>query len=124
MKVFELTDPAFSEAMHRLLAVQVPINTALKLRSLYETYNSVIGEFEMQKSNLIKELCDKGDDGLPKADYDGNVQFSKENAEKFASKVENLLNIEVSLPILSSDDLFGIRVSGMDVYLLRHIIHQ
>jgi hypothetical protein len=122
MKLGQIINPAFAAALGKLRQEPVPTKGAMKLKSIIETVQQSAVKYDNLRLETLAKHGLKNEDGSLKINEQGNAEFADGDFEKFSSDFSLLLNIEVDLPVVSVDELEGVKLSVDDLTLLGFIV--
>jgi hypothetical protein len=105
MKLFQIINPNFTEALKALIDTKLPAVTAYKLKSVTAIVEAEQNKFEEVRRKLVEQYAEKNEGGSIKKDKDGNYKVDPEQLPNFLKEIEALIQEEVVLPSIKLADL-------------------
>jgi hypothetical protein len=105
MKLSKLLDTRFKSGLQKLIAADVPLKSAFKLKGILQTVNNALKTYDEVRLDAMKKYGVKKEDGTLEVDEQQNVKFDPEQYEKFAKEMQELLDTEVEAAKVSLADL-------------------
>ena len=131
MKNIVFLSEDFGKALQSLGDLDVPVTTAYKIAKNADALGQANKTFDELRKKLILKYCIKWEadaetkDGEPSAYkagdpqvVDNNYSFTKENADAFGKEMNDLLNIDFTVPYKLSQKEFGEKAQLKTRYLL------
>lgn len=125
MKNIVFLSEDFGKALQSLGDLDVPVTTAYKIAKNADALGQANKTFDELRKKLILKYCDKWEEeevdkhqkGEAKV-VDNNYSFTKENADAFGKEMNDLLNIDFTVPYKLSQKEFGEKAQLKTRYLL------
>jgi hypothetical protein len=105
MKLSKLIDPQYQVILKKLASQDIPLRTAFKLKGIIKLGADEVTKYEEVRTEALKRLGDKKEDGSLTVDDRGSVKLSDENMKVFVSELNTLLSTDVSVGSLKIDEL-------------------
>jgi hypothetical protein len=122
MKLSNLIDPRFKQAMTSLNQQQLPLKTAFKLKGIINSVDVELKKYEEVRQAALSKYGKKKEDGSLDADENGNIPLEGESAEGFVKELNELLTLEIELPSVSASELgSSVTMSSGELFLLDFI---
>lgn len=105
MKLAKLTDETVHLALAKLSKEPLPLRTAFKLKGIIKASRDEFSKYEELRKEALQRYGEKNEDGSLKVDERSNVVFSPEGIQAFAGAINELAQIDVSIPTLALSEL-------------------
>lgn len=105
MKLSKLVDPQYQVILRKLAAQELPLKTAFKLRGIIKISNDELAKYEEVRSEALKRLGNKKEDGSLDVDDKGTVQLNDDNMQSFIRELNTLLATDLDVGTLSVSEL-------------------
>ena len=105
MKLSKLLDPRFKSGLQKLIAAEIPLKSAFKLKGILLSVNNALQSYDDVRLDAIKKYGIKKEDGDLEVDENGNVKFEPEDHETFSKELQELLTTEVDVAKVAVADL-------------------
>jgi hypothetical protein len=100
---------------------ELPVKASYSIEKNLMKLQSELKPYFAQRQKLVDKYAEKDEKGNPKADKNGQLQFSGENREKWDKDIKDLLDITSEVPIrkfklseLNGRDLSVAELSAID----------
>lgn len=110
MKLRRLIDPQFQIALRKLAAQDVSLKSAFKLKGTVKRLTDALTTYDEVRTEALKRLGKKKEDGALDVDETGNVQLEASNLASFTAEMNALLDTDIDLGTLKGSEL-GDKVS-------------
>jgi hypothetical protein len=120
MKLAQIVNRNFLEAVERLRSQKVSMKAAFTLAKVSKKIRQEVSDFEEARKSALERLCDKDEHGLPIMEG-ANFKLSNEALMKLAEELSDLTTMEVEIDKLKLSDLGDmseIKMSTNDAELL------
>ncbi len=125
MKLSRLIDPRFKDVIRRLQIERIPLKGAYKLKSIVKVIDDELTKYEDLRKDALDKLGLKDLTGAYIVDERGNVQFNEENGKEFAAELQDLANLDVTIPKLSIADLGDkMSLSVEDLFFIEELFEE
>ena len=124
MKLARLVDPKFQTSLSKLLKQDVPLTVAFRLKGIVKTVQEEMTKYEEVRKEALQKYGNKDESGNLLTDEQGNVKFEQENMLKFAAEINELVNMEVNIPVIKVSELTNVNVSMEDIVALEGLITE
>lgn len=122
MKLSNLIDPRFKQAVTKLNQQQLSLRVAFKLKGIINKVDEELKKYEEVRSGALAKYGKKNEDGTLVSDANGNVALEGEEAEGFVKEINELLALDIELPKLSLSELGdNLTMSSEELFLLDFI---
>lgn len=118
VKLGQLINPAFQEALGNLAQEKLPATTSYKLKKSLKSLGEEIKTYNDVRTDLLNKFGDKQEDGSLSVDENNNVKFSGDNLKLFSDALTELLNTEVEfaqLKLLELGDKVNISANNLSM---------
>jgi len=123
MKLATIVSPVTKEALMRLLASNIPITAAWKLKKIVTEFDKNIHQYEEQRNDLVKKYATKNDDGSFVEGENGQINVDPKQMDSFVKDHLELLSVEVELPTVTIASLGDkLEVKTVDLFALDGIV--
>jgi|ERR1051325_2699090 hypothetical protein len=123
MKLANIVDPRFHEALNKLANAALPVKTAFKIKGVTKVVRAEYEKYEEVRQASLKSHGLKKEDGELDLDDKGNVKFDNDGIVAFAKDMADLTALEVEVPTVSLAELGEkIDLTAMDLELLDGIV--
>lgn len=123
MRLSKLIDPRFKKVIISLQSAVIPLKGAYKLKGIVKSIDEELNKYEDLRKEALAKFGRKDDKGELVLDDKGNVQFDESEMQDFMKELQDLVNLEVSIPKMSINDLGdNVSLSVEDLFLLEDII--
>ena len=102
MKLSQLLDKKFTDALSALSTIEVDGKTALNISAVIDRALLHVRDYDEKRINLLKTFSEKNEDGSPKLSEDGK-DFVIADTDGFKAGYEKLLDTEVEMNTLDLD---------------------
>ena len=126
MKLANLINSNFLEALERLRAQKLSMKAAFALSGLSKKVREEISKFEEARKNSLEKLCDRDESGNPVMDGN-NFKLSPEAMSQLAQELSEVAALEVDLKkikLKDLGDLSNVEMSTLDFEVLECIFDQ
>lgn len=123
MKIMNILEPKFQDAIKKLQKTAMPIKTAYKLKTIVKKMDEELTKYEEFRQELLLKHGSKNEDGSLKVDESGTVQFAGVSLGMFTKELNDLANVEIDVGSLNPDE-FGDKaeISTADLMALDALI--
>lgn len=104
VKMYQLLNPKFQDFLARSLKAEIHLHTARRVKKCIETVKEELNQYEEMRKDLLTKYGNKKEDGSIDTNDKGEVQFTDENREVLFTKLEELHNIDVDLPVFKFNE--------------------
>jgi len=94
MKIGNLIDSNFQNALSKLMTQPLALKVTYKLYNIKKTTEDEFAKYDKIRLDAIARLSEKNADGTPTSDEKGNAQFSPDNLASFAQELNEFLDVE------------------------------
>jgi hypothetical protein len=122
MKLANIVDPRLFKVLQELMAIKVPLATAIKIRATIADIdkNSVL--YNTLRKELLVQHGDKNEDGSLVIDEAGNFKVGKDAMKLFTKEIGELLQKDVVIAKIPASELQNLSLSVEELMLLQDII--
>jgi hypothetical protein len=125
MKLGKLVDPQFQLTLRKLANQDMPLRAAFKLKGAIKRMQDELTKYEEVRSEGLKRLGDKKEDGSVITDENGQVRLSEENLALFAKEMDALLSTAIDIGSVSVAELGDkVSVSTADLLTLDSLLTE
>jgi hypothetical protein len=122
VKLSNLIDPRFKQAINKLNQQQLPLKAAFKIKGIIDTIDAELAKYEAVRQSALLKYGKKNDDGSVATDQSGNVVLEGDNANAFVKELNDLLALDLTLDKVSAQELGdNITISSEELFLLDFI---
>ena len=112
MKLKQILDPKFQEALRNLSAQPLPLTAAFKLKSIKAIIYQEYDKYKQCHQEALIRLADKDAAGQPLMESDGcTVKMSTANKDLLLKELSKLMEIDVVINRISVEEFGGIMIS-------------
>ena len=123
MRLSKLIDPRFKALIVSLQSEVIPLKGAFKLKGIVKAIDVELNKYEDLRKEALNKFGRKDDKGELVLDDKGNVQFDDAQVQDFMKELQDLVNLEVSIPTMSISDLGDkLSLSVQDLFLLEDVV--
>ncbi|CAB4125180.1 hypothetical protein UFOVP53_75 [uncultured Caudovirales phage] len=124
MKLSKIINPKFKDLLRKLATSEVPVKTAVKLKTISQAVEKALTDYETVRVAIINKHAELNESGEPKADENNNAIFSSpESKIEFGQELSDVLNLDIDLDVISIDDLGDVvLLSAFDLVILEDIL--
>ena len=123
MKLGKIVDPGYQSVLRKLASQDIPLKTAFKLKGMIKIGNEELVKYEEVRSEALKRLGDKKEDGSLVIDEKGTVKLAEENMEKFVAELNALLVTEINVGSVKLSELGDkVALTTQDLFTLDDLI--
>ena len=123
MKLGQIADKDFQDALLKLMKHDIPIKTAYKLKIEIDKLKSEMSRYQELHQELLVKYGNKDQDGRLETDQLKNVRFKEEQYRQFMRELKELKSIDVEVKSISIDDIGDkIDISIDDLIMLDGLI--
>ena len=99
--------------LSKLNQLELPVKVAFILAKNIKEVDQTLGSYNETRNKLLRQYAEKDDQGMLKADEQGNIIFKEGCHEKWMEEIRELLELKVNLKIepISTHDLFKAEIS-------------
>jgi hypothetical protein len=122
MKLANLIDPRFKQALTKLNQQQLPLKVAFKLKGAINSVDAELKKYEEVRMSALQKYGKKNEDGSLAADENGNIPLEGDSAQNFVAELNELLSLEIELPKFTLSELGDkVTMSSEELFLLDFI---
>lgn len=121
MKLSIILDPRFTQAIQKIIPIQMPLLTAIKVKNLIKEINKLATEYDAARIELVNKYGTKDADGKLAVDENGNVRFAEEASKLLMKELSELLDVAISLTKIPAAELKNLNLSVDELSLLEEI---
>ena len=118
----KIVNPEFSIAYRKLMEADLPIKTAYKLKKMTASITDEQRRYDELRKQLLEKLGEKDDKGELK--IENGIVMLGENEEAYVTEHQELLDIDLELPVISVSDLGDAKISVTDLMILDDIVSE
>ena len=124
MKLSKVINPKFKDLLRKLVQVEMPIKTAIKLKRISQVVDKSLKDYEEARIAAIVKYADRDENGEIKSDGENNAAFASDEVKmEFANELTLLLEKEVELDSILLEDLGDkFSLSVVELMVLEDII--
>lgn len=124
MKIIDVLN--LNEIIQELTQVQTRATTAFKINKISKACANEIIELNQSKIFVAEKYCLRDEDGTPKLTEQNMYQFDTEKENLVRQELEELLemDVELSVPTLTMDDLENIKLTAQEASWLAVIMEE
>ena len=123
MKLGILANQNFQSALNKLADQELPIQVSFKIRRIIKKMNDELKIFNDTKDSLINRFGEKSEDGNLKINQDGTVSLDLKRKEEWLKELNDLNNLETSLPKIYLSELGDkLTISANELLILDGLI--
>ena len=99
--------------LSKLNQLELPVKVAFILAKNIKEVDQTLGSYNETRNKLLRQYAEKDEQGMPKADEQGNILFKEGCHEKWIEEIRELLELKVNLKMdpISTHDLFKAEIS-------------
>lgn len=99
--------------LSKLNQLELPVKVAFILAKNIKEVDQTLGSYNETRNKLLRQYAEKDDQGMLKADEQGNIIFKEGCHEKWMEEIRELLELKVNLKMdpISTHDLFKAEIS-------------
>lgn len=105
MRISQLVDPRFKDALNKLVLEPLPLRVAFKLKGVIKKVDEEFAKYEECRREALKRFGKKKEDGSLELDDNGNVVFEDGSIQEFVKELGELVAVEVSLEKVKISEL-------------------
>lgn len=105
MKIARLVDPRLHTALNKLVAGDLPLRTAFKLKGIKKIVNEEYSKYEEVRNSALEKYGKKNAEGHLDLNDKKEVQFEGTAMQDFAKELAELVNLEIELPTINLAEL-------------------
>lgn len=123
MKLYNIVNPKFQDAMNKLSAEPLPLKTAYRLKGIVKKVKEESAKHEELRLDALQRYGRKKEDGSLEVGPTGEVSFEPENLKSFIKELSELNDSDVDFVGISMDDIgANVRLSVEELVLLDGVI--
>lgn len=115
MKLANIINKNFIEALERLRSQKVPMKGAFALSGVSKKVREEVTKFEEVRKAALERLCDRDEDGNPLMSGD-NFNLSQESMRQLAQELSELTSMEIDVGQVKLKDLGDTSALTMSTY--------
>ena len=121
MKLEQIIDPVFNQALNELMSKPVPMIVAYNLSDILEKVAKENKKFQELREKLLTKYGSKDKAGKLLKNDEGTAYLIEDKAG-FEADYQELVEIEVELPFIKVDDIKDLKLSTITVTKLKGLI--
>lgn len=115
MKLAQVVNRNFLEAIERLRGQKVSMKAAFALAKISKKIRQEVSDFEEARKSALERLCDRDENNLPVME-NGNFKLSSESLIKLADELNDLTSMEIDIEKINIKDLGDISSISMSTH--------
>ena len=122
MKLSNLINPKFKQAMGKLNQQQLPLKAAFKIKGIIDVVDAELAKYESVRQSALLKYGKKNEDGSVVTDDNGNVTLEGEEASAFVKELNDLLSLDIAVDKIAVEELGeNVTISSEELFLLDFI---
>lgn len=107
VKLAQLINPDFQQALGLLAQKEIPLRTSFKLKGVIKRLGDEVKTYNEVRTDLLNKFGEKEEDGttLKVNKETNNVEFTGDNLKLFGSAMNELLQMEVDIGSVKLEEL-------------------
>jgi len=126
MKMHDVVNNLFMSSLDKLCSLDVPVNTATKIMNIADSVNTINKKHRELKEVLVGRFGVTDDDGkLVREELDGDkyqIPIREDASEQFDKEYRKILDDDVELDTIQLSELGDVKLSAIDLLVLKDII--
>lgn len=123
MQLSKLIDPRFKKVIIALQSAVIPLKGAYKLKGVVKAIDDELNKYEEFRKEALNKFGSKDDKGELIQDDKGNVKFEEASLKDFLKQLQELQDLDVSIPKLKIEDLGeNVNISVEDLFLIEDLL--
>ena len=117
MKLGSIVDSGFQSSLTKLIACDLPVRTAFKLKGIATTIATEHEKYNKLRMELITRFAETEENGELKKQENGDAVFTESEYEKFLGEFRELQSIDVEIPTIALSELETLKGFKADDFL-------
>ena len=122
MLLARVLNKQFMNLLKRLAEEQLPVKGAIKLKETLVKIDAEYLAFDQKRIELVKQFCQKNEDGSVMVNEAGNASFDDEGMQNFTKELNTLVSSEIEITPISVDELGDVKISVDELALLEGVL--
>ena len=115
MKLGNIVDKRFSDAMAKLGNQKIPLKTAFKLKTILKLAQAEATKYDEIRTDICERYGSRDEKGELMSDEKGNVKLEGGNLEQWTKEIQELIDLDIEFPVIKLSEL-GDEVGNLTMF--------